>query len=74
MEKKKRPPTDKQTAYIEFKNDSGKKIEESIVLSRADMKTKRVEIKEHTHKINMTKGEIDRIKTLLDKKEEERKL
>ena len=38
------------------------------------MKTKRSEIKEHTQKINMTKGEIDRIKTLLDKKEEERKL
>jgi hypothetical protein len=32
--KKKRPAVDKQTAYLEFKDGSGKQIEESILLNR----------------------------------------
>lgn len=38
------------------------------------MKDKRVFVKDVTQKINATKGEIDRLKVKLDKKEEERKL
>ena len=34
----KRAAIDKQTAYIEFKNGVGKKIEDNILLSRKDMK------------------------------------
>jgi len=71
--KGKRPPTDKQTAYIEFKSTIGKKLEDNIVLSRGDIKSKRMEIKDLTNKINFKKGEIDKLKAKLDKKEEERK-
>ena len=38
------------------------------------MKEKRIETKELTHKINFTKGKIDKLKEKLDKKEEERKM
>ena len=72
--KKKRAPIDKQEAYIEYKSDAGKKIEDSIIMSREDMKEKRVTVKVVTAKINATKGEIDKLKVKLDKKEEERKL
>lgn len=47
-EKKKRPPTDKQTAYLEFKDNAGKNIEESILMNRNDIKKKRVETKNIT--------------------------
>ena len=39
---KKKPYVDKQFAYIEFKQQDGKKIEDSIIFSRADMKDKRL--------------------------------
>lgn len=72
--KKKRAPIDKQTAYLEFKGGEGQKIENSIIMSRNDIKDKRVEVKGLTQKINASKAEIDNLKVKLDKKEEERKL
>jgi len=38
------------------------------------MKTKRTTIKDITQTINLTKGEMDKLKSRLDKKEEERKM
>jgi len=73
-ERKKRPPTDKQTAYLEFKDNAGKNIEEGILMNRNDIKRKRVETKNITQKINFAKQEIDKLKNKLEKKEEERKL
>lgn len=71
---KKRDPIDKQTAYIEFKGDAGKQIEDSIVMCRDEMKIKRESVKVFTQKINTAKGGIDSLKVKLDKKEEERKM
>ena len=65
---------DKQTAYIEFKNDQGKKIEDSIILAREDSKVRRNHIKNLTSQINFTKVEIDKLKMKLEKKEEERRM
>ena len=62
QEKKKRPAIGKQEAYVEFKNDQGKKIEDSIVMSRDDMKKKRDQVQIITKKINGTKSDIDRLK------------
>lgn len=45
---RKKPFVDKQVAYIEFKQSEGKKIEDNIILSRADMKNKRFQTKELT--------------------------
>jgi hypothetical protein len=56
---------DKQVAYIEFKQQDGKKIEESIILSRADMKSKRLQTKDVTQTINYLKGCIDKLKIRL---------
>lgn len=52
---KKRAPINKQTAYLEFKESSGKHIEESILSFRKDVKDKRIKSKELTEKINTTK-------------------
>lgn len=71
---KKRPYVDKQIAYIEFKQQDGKKIEDSIILSRADMKSKRLQTKDVTQTINYLKGCIDKLQIRLQKKEEERKM
>lgn len=46
---------------MEFKNGNGKKIEESIVLCRQDMKDKRIDVKGLTEQINATKHDIDRL-------------
>jgi hypothetical protein len=72
--KTKRVPIDKQLAYLEFKSGKGAKIEESIILSRQDMKDKREDVRTLTQNINTTKHDIDRLQIKLDKKEEERKL
>ena len=69
MEKKKRPVIGKQEAYIEFKAGEGKKIEDSVVMSRDDMKKKREQVKVITQKINGTKLNIDSLKVKPDKKE-----
>jgi len=72
--KVKRPRIDKQTAYLEFKSTEGKQIEENILVSREEIKEKRVQTKFVTQKINTLKKQIDTLKERLDKKEEERKL
>ena len=70
----KRPRIDKQTAYLEFKSTEGKQIEDNILVSREEIKEKRVKTKFITQKINTLKKQIDTLKEKLDKKEEERKL
>lgn len=65
---------DKQTAFLEFKGEKGKPIEQSILQNREEIKQKRVVTKELTQKINAIKGEIDKLQGKLEKKEEERKL
>jgi hypothetical protein len=72
--KQKRPPVDKQVAYLEFKRDLGKPIENSILQNREEIKHKRVVTKDLTQKINLIKTKIDSLQTKIDKKEEERKL
>lgn len=72
--KKKRPAINKQPAYIEFKENLGKQIEDSILMARKDMSSKRNIVKELTEKINKSKKRIDLLKSSLDKKEDERKL
>ena len=61
-------------AYLEFKDNSGKKIEDSILSFRVDVKEKRITTKDLTDKINLGKRLIDKLKLQLDKKEEERKV
>lgn len=68
-----RPAIDKQTAFVEFKQNSGKPIESAILQFREDTKSKRVQTKDLTEKINMGKRMIDNLKAQLDKKEEERR-
>ena len=53
--KQKRPATDKQTAYLEFKETEGKPIEESILMNRNDMKRLKMSTKDITQKINHSK-------------------
>ena len=65
---------DKQEAYLEFKQDIGKPIENSILQNRDDVKQKRTVTKDLTLKINSIKGKIDLLNNKLEKKEEERKL
>lgn len=74
MKKEKRPATDKQVAYLEFKETEGKKIEDSIMMSRTDMKEKRLQTKELTQHINAVKRSMDLLNNKLEKKEEERKM
>ena len=71
---KKRAPIDKQSAYLEFKDGPGKKIEETILSFRSDVKDKRITSKDLTEKINLGKRLIDKLKSQLDKKEEERRV
>jgi len=74
-EKKKRPPVDKQIAFIEYKEEGeGKHLENSIVQCRADLKQKRALIKALTEQINETKKQMDMVKVKLDHKNEEKKL
>jgi kinesin family protein 6/9 len=71
--KHKRQAIDKQTAFLEFKGAAGKKIEDTILLYRKDVKDKRLVTKDLTEKINIGKRLIDKLKSKLDKKEDERK-
>lgn len=73
-EKVLRPPTDKQEAYLEFKTTEGKKLEDSILMSRNDMREKRTASKNLTIHINNVKRSIDTLTAKLEKKEEERKM
>ena len=72
--KKKRPSTDKQSAYIEYKNSIGKSIEDSILNIRKDIKSKRNVVKDLTNKCNTRKKKIDGLQMHIDKKDEERKM
>ena len=72
--KQKRPAINKQIAYLEFKDNQGKVIEDGILQSRRDMKDKRSAIKELTTKINAAKKKIDFLKSALDRKEDDRKM
>jgi len=58
---------------LEFKDSKGKKIENSILLYRKDVKDKRMLTKDITEKINIGKRLIDKLKSQLDKKEDERR-
>ena len=69
----KREAIDKQAAYLEFKEGSGKNIEDNVLSYRKDIKDKRVLTKDLTEKINIGKRLIDKLKSQLDKKEDERK-
>lgn len=73
-QKEKRPPMEKQEAYLEFKQDLGKPIEASILQNREEIKEKRVITKDITVKINSIKGKIDQLSKKLEKKEDERKM
>lgn len=70
---KKRQAIDKQSAFVEFKQGSGNKIESAILRFRTDVKEKRVLTKDLTEKINIGKRMIDNLKYQIDKKEEERR-
>lgn len=73
--KQKREAIDKQQAFIEFKASSeGQKFEGHIREHRATIKDKRGRIKGITDTLNGNKGEIDALKTRLDRKEDERKI
>ncbi len=69
-EKLKRPALDKQSAFLEYKqeNSDGKKLEETIMGYRGDMKEKRQMVKNCTQMINGTKNEMDKVKERLDHK------
>lgn len=73
-EKKKRKPVDKQLAFIEYKQEGdGRNLERAIVENRNDIKDKRVTIKNLTQIINTTKVEMDKVKSRLDYKQDEKK-
>jgi len=71
--KQKRTAVDKQTAFLEFKDSSGKPIESAILQFKKDIKDRRNLTKTLTEKINHSKKLIDKLQGQLDKKEEERK-
>ena len=55
-----RAPTDRQTAFVEFKStDEAKEIEQVIIDCRGDLKGKRNDLRNKTEEVNMIKGEID---------------
>ena len=73
--KQKREAIDKQQAFIEFKSsEQGQVFEGQIREHRNTIKEKRAAIKTITDTLNVNKGEIDALKTRLDRKEEERKV
>ncbi|CDW82929.1 kinesin motor domain-containing protein [Stylonychia lemnae] len=72
--RRKRKPIDKQTAFIEYKEEGdGRTLEKAIIDYRNEMKDKRQHIKTFTQVINTTKQEMDKIKARLDSKGEEKK-
>ena len=71
---KKRKDLNKQEAFLEFKEmDEGKLLEESIRDNRFELKDIKVKVKDLTEKCNISKKNIDSVKTELDKKQDERK-
>ena len=73
--KQKREAIDKQQAFIEFKSSEDGQVFEGLIREyRNTIKEKRAAIKTITDTLNVNKGEIDALKTRLDRKEEERKV
>lgn len=70
----KREAIDKQDAFVEFKEGSGKQIESTILSCRKDIKDKRILTKDLTERINNNKRMIDKLKSKLDSKEEQRRV
>jgi predicted nucleic acid-binding Zn-ribbon protein len=69
-----RPPTDRQVAFVEFKSTpEAQQIEQDIVECRHALKDKRNELRSKTEEVNMIKNEIDNIKAFLDDKTEKKK-
>ena len=64
----------KQQAFIEFKLEGGRDLEDAVIQSRKEIQEKRAHIKLLTQTVNTYKKEIDRVKGLLDRKVEEKKL
>jgi hypothetical protein len=66
-QKKKRPATDKQTAFVEYKTqtDEGRSLETAILKYRDELKTKKSSLKNLTLSINSTKAEMDRVQQRL---------
>ena len=68
-----RTPIDKQAAFREFKaTEAAGVIEQLIIQCRNTLKSKRVELANKTESINVIKREIDRVKSFLDQKNEEK--
>jgi uncharacterized membrane protein YgaE (UPF0421/DUF939 family) len=57
---------------MEFKKEEGKEIEANIIENRKDLREKKLLVKKITVEINSLKKEIDKIKEMLQRKEEER--
>lgn len=58
---------------MEFKDNQGKAVEDTILNARREMKDKRNTIKDLTNRINAAKKKIDHLKSALDRKEDDRK-
>lgn len=72
--RQKRPATDKQTAFQEFKSlETGLQMENQIKETRNAMQAERADIRNATDQLNAIKQEIDALKARLDRKEDERK-
>lgn len=66
---KKRKPVDKQTAFLEFKQEAeGRMLEESIRDNRVELKAIKTAVKDLTEECNVAKKNIDTVKVELDKK------
>jgi hypothetical protein len=71
---KKRKDIGKQEAFLEFKlSEDGLELEQSIKDNRQELKNIKVSVKDLTEKCNHSKKSIDKVKSELDKKQEERR-
>lgn len=73
---KKRKPTDRQTAFLEFKSlpEGGRVVEDQILSNRQELKEEKHKVKQYTDACNMAKKELDTIKGRLDAKEQEKRV
>ena len=68
-----RAPIDKAIAFREYKATvDAKVIEDEIIESRGQLKSKRQELATKTEEVNAIKNEIDQVKGFLDAKNEEK--
>lgn len=71
---KKRKDINKQEAFLEFKAcEEGNQLEVSILDNRMELKEIKIKAKDLTEKCNLSKKNIDSVKSDLDKKQDERK-